>query len=147
MADEYSITYERTSLLKHPERSFSRPTGDFTQYKKAPTFAVGCECWDRQPSEKERLYESRKVYRHGRSSGHHLGCRDGCWWQVDHGMPAGDQGVHDRRVHPRTARDSVSDLGGRNLRCLVTRSPETPGQPASSLRSAKSGSVERGQQE
>jgi hypothetical protein len=19
-----------------------------------------------------------------------FGCRDGCWWQVDHGMPAGD---------------------------------------------------------
>ena len=27
-------------------------------------------------------------------------------WQADHGMPAGDQGVHDRRVHPRTAGDS-----------------------------------------
>jgi len=39
----------------------------------------------------------------------------GCCWQADHGMPAGDQGVHDRRVHPRTARDSVSDLRGRNL--------------------------------
>src|ERR1017187_1842476 len=49
-----------------------------TQYKKAPTFAIGCDCTHRQPSEKEHLYESRKVYRHGRSSGHHLRCRDGC---------------------------------------------------------------------
>jgi N-acetyl-anhydromuramyl-L-alanine amidase AmpD len=45
---------------------------DYTQYKKAPTFAIGCECLDRQPSEKERPHESRKVYRHGRSSGHYL---------------------------------------------------------------------------
>src|ERR1700693_1387760 len=67
--------------------------------------------------------------------------------QVDHGMLAGDQGVHDRRVYPRTARDSVSDLRGRNLGCLVTRSLETPCQPHSSLRSAKSNSVKRGQQE
>src|ERR1035437_7199979 len=50
----------------------------YTQYKKAPTFAIGCDCTHRQPSEKEHLYESRKVYRHGRSSGHHLRCRDGC---------------------------------------------------------------------
>jgi hypothetical protein len=27
----------------------------FTQYKKAPTFAIGCDCSHRQPSEKERL--------------------------------------------------------------------------------------------
>ena len=45
------------------------------------------------------------------------------------------------------ARHSVPDLRGGNFSCLVTRSPETPWQPAGSLRSAKSGSVERGQQE
>jgi hypothetical protein len=28
---------------------------DCKQYKQAPTFAIGCECSDRQPSEKERL--------------------------------------------------------------------------------------------
>ena len=52
-----------------------------------------------------------------------------------------------RRVHPRTAGNTVADLRGRNLGCLVTRSSETPCQPAGSLRSAKNSSVERGQQE
>jgi hypothetical protein len=47
----------------------------------------------------------------------------------------------------RMARNSVPDLRGRNLSCLVRRSPETPCQPAGSLRSAKSRSVERGQPE
>ena len=47
----------------------------------------------------------------------------------------------------QTARDSVADFRGRNFRCLVTRPTEAPRQPASSLRSAKSGSVERGEQE
>src|SRR6266516_5876428 len=60
---------------------------------------------------------------------------------------AGNQGVHDSGLHPRIAWNSVPDLRGGNLGCLVTRSPETPCQPAGSLRSAKSGSVERGQQE
>jgi len=47
----------------------------------------------------------------------------------------------------RTARDSVSDLRARNLGCLVTRSLETPWPRAGRLRSATSGSVERGQPE
>src|SRR5205814_9860699 len=49
---------------------------------------------------------------HGRSSGHYFRCRDGCSWQVDHGMPAGDQGIHHRRVHARTAGNSVRNLRG-----------------------------------
>ena len=44
---------------------------------------------------------------------------------------------HDRRVHPRTAGNSVADLRRRNLGCLVTRSPETPRQPAGGLRSTQ----------
>jgi len=39
----------------------------YTQYQKAPTFAVSCESLKTTPTEKERLYESREVYRHGRS--------------------------------------------------------------------------------
>src|SRR5438067_3606402 len=117
--------------------NFTIPTGviyrDFTQYKKAPTFAIGCECLDRQPNEKERLNESRKVYRDGRSSGHYFRCRDGCSWQVDHGMPAGDQGIHHRRVHARTAGNSVRDLRGRDLGCLVARPFATPRRPAGGL--------------
>src|SRR5437899_8471551 len=58
-------------------------------------------------------------------------------------MPAGNQGVHNIGLHPRIAWNSVPDFRGGNLGCLVTRSPETPCQPASSLRSAKSGAVER----
>ena len=54
---------------------------------------------------------------------------------------------HDYRVHPRIAGNSVADLRGRHIRCLVTRSSETPRQPARGLRSAKGRPVERWQQE
>lgn len=37
--------------------------------KRRPRFAMGCDCSRRQPSERERLYESREVYRHGRPPG------------------------------------------------------------------------------
>src|SRR5712692_1544879 len=114
----------------------SEPTlswNHFTQYKKAPTFAVGCDCTHHQPSEKERLYESRKVYRHGRSSGHHLRRRDGCWWQADHGRLVGDQSSHDCRVRPRITWPAVAHLRGRNFGCLVARSAETPGRPTGGL--------------
>jgi hypothetical protein len=56
-------------------------------------------------------------------------------------------------VHQATISAAVMDahgkllMEGRNLGCLATPSPETPCQPAGSLRSAKGGSVERGQQE
>ena len=53
--------------------------------------------------------------------------------KADHGMPAGDQGIHDHRVHPRTAGNSVGDLRGRDLRCLVARPSATPRQPARGL--------------
>src|ERR1700726_1038007 len=62
-------------------------------------------------------------------------------------MPAGDQSGHDCGVHPRTAWNSGADLRGRNLGCLAARSSESAREPANSLRSAKSGSVERGEQE
>ena len=62
-------------------------------------------------------------------------------------MPAGDQSEHDHRVHPRAAGNSVAYFRGRNVRCLVTRSSETPRQPAGGLRSAQECPVERGQQE
>ena len=70
----------------------------------------------------------------GSSSGHHLGRRDRCWWQADHGMLAGDQGGHDCRVHPRIARNSVADLRGRDLGCLAARSSEALREPAGGLR-------------
>jgi hypothetical protein len=43
---------------------------------------------------------------------------------------------HDYGVHRRIARNSFCDLRGRHVRCLVTRSSETPRQPARGLRSA-----------
>ena len=45
------------------------------------------------------------------------------------------------------ARNSFSDLRGRHVRCLVTRSSETPREPARGLRSAQERSVEGWQQE
>src|SRR6202166_5368184 len=62
-------------------------------------------------------------------------------------MRAGDEGGDDCGVHPRTAWNSVADLRGRNFGCLVARSSEAPREPTGGLRSAKSGSVERGEQE
>src|SRR5439155_3732100 len=41
---KFTRAWEPTLLWNH-----------FTQYKKAPTFAIGCDCSHRQPSEKERL--------------------------------------------------------------------------------------------
>jgi len=32
-----------------------------TQYKKAPTFAIGCDCSHRQPSERERLWVKKSI--------------------------------------------------------------------------------------
>jgi hypothetical protein len=55
----------------------------------------------------------------------------------------GDQGGHDCRVHPRIARNSVADLRGRHVRCLVTRSSETPREPAGGLRSGEETAFER----
>ena len=55
--------------------------------------------------------------------------------------------VHDCRVHPRIARNSVTDLRGRHVRGLVTRSSETPREPAGGLRPAKERSFEGWQQE
>jgi len=80
-----------------------------SQYKKAPAFAVGVSRCKTTLTEKERLNESRKVYRHGRSLGRYFRCRDGCSWQIDHGMRAGNQGIHHRRVHARTAGNFVRD--------------------------------------
>jgi len=45
-----------------------------TEHKKAPTFAIGCDCFALPTYQKEHLYESTEVYRDGRSSGHSLGC-------------------------------------------------------------------------
>lgn len=36
-------------------------TPHITQYKKAPTFARGCGCSDRQPSERERLGVTKTI--------------------------------------------------------------------------------------
>jgi len=44
--------------------------------------------------------------------------------------------------HPRTAWNSIGDLRGRNLRCLVTRPSKTPRQPACRLRPAQERSAE-----
>src|SRR6516162_9903540 len=30
-------------------------TPHYTQYKKAPTFAIGCDCWNQQPCERSAL--------------------------------------------------------------------------------------------
>src|SRR5215470_5523185 len=82
-------------------------------------------------------YESREVYRHGRSSSHHFRCREECGGQAAHGMRAGNQGSHDSGVHSRTAWNSGVDLRGRHYGNLVTRSAEASCPPAGGLRSAQ----------
>src|SRR5215472_5206489 len=89
------------------------------------------------PTEKERLYESRKVYRHGRSCCHHFRCGEECRGQSAHGMRAGNQGSDDSGVHSRTAWNSGVDLRGRHYSNLVTRSAEASCQPAGGVRSAQ----------
>ena len=79
--------------------------------------------------------------------GHHLRRGEGCSGQADHGMPAGNQGGHDGCVHPRAAWNSVAEVRGRNLGCLVTRSPEAPREQAGGVRSAQECSMAGWEQE
>src|SRR5207248_2598247 len=58
--------------------------------KRRPLLRYGVSGCNTTLTEKERLYESREVYRYGHSSGHHFRCRNGCERQADHGMPAGN---------------------------------------------------------
>src|SRR5215471_21349605 len=103
--------------------------------KRRPLFAVSLSRRN-SLTEKERLYESREVYRDGRACRHHFRCGEECGGPAAHGMRAGNQSSHDSGVHSRTAWNAGVDLAQRNLGDLVTRSAKAPCQPASGLRSA-----------
>src|SRR5215470_19123843 len=104
--------------------------------KRRPLFTVSLSRRN-SLTEKERLYESREVYRHGRACRHHFRCGEECGGQAAHGMRAGNQSSHDSGVHSRTAWNAGGDLGRRNLGDLVTRSAKASCQPAGGVRSAQ----------
>src|SRR5215467_1310968 len=76
--------------------------------KRRPLFTVSLSRVRTTPTEKERLYESRQVYRHGRACRHHLRCREECRGQAADGVRAGNQGSHDCGVRSRTAWHSLT---------------------------------------
>ena len=57
-------------------------SGHSRNMKRRPLLRQVVSRQNTTPIEEERLYESREVYRYGRSSSHHFRCRHGCERQV-----------------------------------------------------------------
>src|SRR6266576_4906889 len=66
--DHCSAPFSRALVAWHHQSLIGRGSRhcyaiNYTQYKKAPTFAVGWDCSDYQTRNEERVCESGKVYR------------------------------------------------------------------------------------
>src|SRR5882762_8789690 len=98
-------------------RSAAEEVGVLTHYEGAPLSAYALHVGSNR--RKGAPHGQGKVYCHGRTSGKHLRCGQGCSRKTGRRVHYRDEGCHHPRVHPGNTGKFVDHLRRRNQRCLV----------------------------